>query len=109
VKAILKEIRKLTRQGISSRELKKAKERYLCDLEKDKDSPARMCIRYGMWEMKGNSYSLEEEKRLIQQIEVSDMGNLIDYLLTARNLNLAVMGAFTKKEEKEVRQLIKRY
>lgn len=109
VKAMLKEIRKLRRSGVTSQELKKSKERYLCDLEKDKDSPARMCIRYGMWELKENCFSLEKEKKLIQQIGLGDMKNLIDYLFQPTKLNFLALGAFNKREEREILQLIKKY
>ncbi len=108
VKAILKEIRKLKKEGVTSAELKKSKERYLCDLEKDKDSPPRMCIRYGMWELKANSYSLEKERRLVQQITLKDMRNLIDYLFKAKNLNFVALGPVNKREESEIKRLIQK-
>lgn len=106
VQSIQKEVEKLRRHGISHQELKKAKERYLCDLEKDKDSPGRMCVRFGLWELKGNAFTLEQEKEQIQQIRSSHMKNLIHYLFKEKNLNVAVMGAASKKEEKTVRRLI---
>lgn len=109
VQAILKEIRKLKKEGVSSQELKKSKERYLCDLEKDKDSPARMCIRFGMWELKENTYTLENERRLIQQIGLTDMKKLIQFLFTKKNLNFALSGAVNKKEQSEIKKLISRF
>ncbi len=109
VQAILKEVQKLKRNGITAQELKKSKERYICDLEKDKDSPARMCIRYGMWELKGNSFTLEKEKKLIQQIGLRHMKELIDHLFQPKNLNFVALGGFSKAEEWEVKKLIEHY
>ena len=106
IKGIQNEVGKLLRHGVSEHELARAKERYICDLEKDKDSPARMGIRYGLWSMKGNSLSLDHEKQSVKQITVALMKNLIEKLFQPKNLNVAIVGAMTRGEEKEVRRLL---
>ncbi len=106
VEAVVKEYKKIRRQRVSSKELKKTKEHLkgrAAILLESSDALSRF---YGISELlEGRTYSLEEVFRFIDKVTANDLQKTAKEVFKPENINLALVGPF--KTEKPFQKILR--
>ncbi len=105
VSAIMKEYKKLTRELVNPKELKKAKECIKGRTSIILESSDALSSFYGIAELlEGKTLSLEEFFHLIDKVTANDVKEIAKEIFKPENMNLAVVGPH--KKEKVFRNLL---
>ena len=98
IKVILLEFKNIAKTTVSAKELKKAKEYIKGKLILSWEDSRTVALAYGADEMQeGEVKSLKEYMKRIDEVTVSDIHRLAQFLFAASKLNLAVIGPFKDK------------
>lgn len=101
IKEILKEYKKIS-ETLSLKELKKAKENFKGKLSLFLEPSESRATFFALQELlKGQILSVEEIFKEIDQISLSQIKNFASQIFQNKNLNLALIGPFNKKEDFE--------
>jgi len=105
---ILKELESVRRNGIAAEELARIKQFLKGRLELQMDESEKLMAWYGF---QGLFYPVMmtpiEKLRMVNKVSQDDIIKLARKILTPKNIKLAVIGPYGKKEEKELLKLIK--
>lgn len=100
ISAVLGELRKIKRKGITQKELKKAKEYFKGKTFMDIESSDEMASFLGMQEILKNEIMTPEEiLKNINAVTVSEINKIAKEILKNENLNLALVGPFKEKNK----------
>lgn len=98
IKEIIREYKQIS-QNLSLRELKKAKENFKGKLSLFLEPSESRATFFALQELlRGKILSLKEIFKEIDQISLSQMKNFASQIFQNKNLNLAIIGPFEKKE-----------
>jgi len=100
IKEILKELNKLKNELVDQKELSKVKSYLIGNMKLSLESTDDIAGYYGTQEiLKREMESIGEKARKIMEVTPKNIQDMANKIFTEKNLNLAIIGPFKKKED----------
>lgn len=109
VAEVLAEVCRLARTGVTAAELERVRNIYFYELDFSRDSCFEMQIRYGWGELMNIVRKIEDDILQASSLTPEILKRMAAELFRPENLNLVVVGAWSKKEKKTVLEEIEKY
>lgn len=109
VAEVLAEVCRLARTGVTADELERVRNIYFYELDFSRDSCFEMQIRYGWGELMGIVREIEDDILQASALTPETLKSMATELFRPLNLNLVVVGAWSKKEKKAVLAEVEKY
>ena len=106
VEEILAVLQRLREVPLTSDELATAVRTYLFDLDFSRDQSESLAVRYGWGLQAGYLRTLEQDRRELLDLTPDHLREVMQDVLTATVMNLAVVGPWTQKERHQVERLL---
>lgn len=103
---IFKEIKTFVEFGPTQEELDHVKQRYFYDLDFDLDDPYKQILRFGFVQLYSKEVTIEEEKSIIEGIDIQSLRKIARKTFIRDTLNLIVVGPFTPELKKNLEGLV---
>lgn len=108
VEVIMEEFKKLRDEEISEKELKKAKEFIIGNFSTSHETSEDFAQYFGFQElMKEEILKPAEVIKKIRAVTAKDIQKVLKQIMKPENLNLALIGPFTKRDEAKFKKLLK--
>ncbi|MBM3206144.1 MAG: insulinase family protein [Candidatus Staskawiczbacteria bacterium] len=108
VSLVLKEYKDLSENGITEKELQKAKDYLRGATSLSLDSTDSKASFYAMQEVMGEKVLTPEEKiEMIDKVSLSDIKNVAEDIFKNEKLNLSVIGPFDEKDKESLEKILK--
>jgi len=106
---LLQEIKTFAKEGPTESELAHIKKRYFFDLDSELDDPYKQVIRYAFPHLYSKEMSLDEERELIESITAKKMLEVSEKVFDTKNLNLILVGPYTRELKFRLEGLIHQF
>jgi len=108
VGVLLEEMKRLKKEVVSEKELKKVKEYLVGNLFLGLESSDAFADFYGEQEiMKKEILTPKEKAKMIKNVSARDIKRVANKIFRDKNLNLAIIGSVSEKDKKELKRILK--